>query len=53
MALPIWAYFMKSVYRDTSLGYRQDATFGLPEGYNPCQQEDAGPNGYGIDDVFE
>lgn len=27
VALPIWAYYMKKVYRDASLGYRQDEKF--------------------------
>lgn len=29
VALPIWAYYMKKVYRDAALGYRQDETFKL------------------------
>lgn len=53
MALPIWAYYMKRIYRDKSLGYRADASFGLPEGYNPCHQDDANMDEFGIDEVFE
>lgn len=53
MALPIWANFMKRVYKDASLGYKPDATFGLPEGYNPCQREDADVDEFGIGEVYE
>lgn len=53
MALPIWANFMKRVYKDASLGYKTDASFGLPEGYNPCAKDDQGEGGFGIDDVYE
>ena len=52
MALPIWAYFMKKVYRDKSLPYDPDAKFNLPEGFNPCQKEDDMVE-YGIDEVYE
>lgn len=52
MALPIWAYYMKKVYRDRSLGYDTQSKFGLPEGYNPCANiAEEQPNG--IDEVFE
>lgn len=53
MALPIWAYFMRKVYRDITLGYSDKATFGLPANFDPCLKED---NGYGddqIDEVYE
>lgn len=53
MALPIWAYFMKRLYKDPSLGYKKEASFGLPEGYNPCRQEDDNMGQFGIDEVFE
>lgn len=53
MALPIWANFMKRVYKDASLGYKTDASFGLPEGYNPCAKDDQDEGGFGIDDVYE
>ena len=36
MALPIFAYYMKKVYADSSLGYNENAVFDLDEGYNPC-----------------
>ena len=54
MALPIWAYYMKKVYADKSLGYSPDVKFDVPEDFNPCQSE--GENDideFGIDEVFE
>lgn len=53
MALPIWAYFMKKVYRDSSLGYSEDAKFDIPEDYNPCYHNNPYTNETGIEDVFE
>ena len=53
MALPIWAYFMKKVYKDVSLGYSKDASFGVPEDFNPCQKEIEDDGDADIDDVFE
>lgn len=53
MALPIWAYFMTKVYRDKSLGYSKDATFGVPEDFNPCQKDPDADENSDIDDVFE
>ncbi len=35
-ALPIWAYYMIKVYRDKSLGYRQDEAFHIPKDFNLC-----------------
>ncbi len=52
MALPIWAYFMKKVYADTSLPYSQNAKFDLPDGYDPCAS-DYNDTGFGIDEVYE
>ena len=52
MALPIWAYFMKKVYRDRSLPYNPEAKFNLPEGFDPCKKDDADTE-YGIDEVYE
>lgn len=52
MALPIWAYFMKKVFADPSLPYDPNATFGLPEDYNPCASDDEYMDG-GIDEVYE
>lgn len=36
MALPIWAYFMRKVYRDKSLPYDPNIKFDIPDGYDPC-----------------
>lgn len=36
MALPVWALYMKKVFADRSLPYRQDEKFELPVGYDPC-----------------
>ena len=52
MALPIWAYFMKKVYRDSSLPYAPNSKFNLPEGFDPCAK-DADDMEYGIDEVYE
>ena len=53
MALPIWAYYMKKVYRDRALGYNNKASFGLPEGFDPCPKQDADNTAYQIDEVYE
>ena len=58
MALPVFAYYMQRLYKDKTLGYSADATFDLPEGYNPCQSaaalpEEESPEGAGIEDIFE
>ena len=53
MALPIWAYFMKKVYRDISLPYSPTATFDIPEDFNPCQKRDDDTDENGIDEVYE
>lgn len=34
MALPIWGYYMKQVYADTTLGITQEDSFERPEGYD-------------------
>ena len=38
-ALPIWAYYMKKVYRDRTLGYSQDEKFDIPEA-KPAEDEE-------------
>ena len=35
-ALPIYGLYMKRVYGDKSLPYRQDAKFQFPDGFSPC-----------------
>ena len=53
MALPIWAYYMKKVFADRSLGYDPNEKFNIPEDFNPCASEfdDYVPGG--IEEVFE
>lgn len=53
MALPIWAYYMKKVFADRSLGYDPKEKFDIPEGYNPCasKADEFGLNG--IEEVYE
>lgn len=53
MALPIWAYYMKKVFADKSLGYDPNEKFDIPEDFNPCSSEldDYLPGG--IEEVFE
>ena len=53
MALPIWAYFMKKVYRDQSLPYDSTAVFDVPEDFNPCGHEDMTTEPTEIDEVYE
>lgn len=53
MALPIWAYYMKKVYRDRALGYNNKVSFGLPKGFDPCPKQDADNTAYQIDEVYE
>lgn len=65
-ALPIWAYYMIKVYRDKSLGYRQDETFSVPQDFDPCSSgtgSDARPDSTatapppnstpGVDGIFD
>ncbi len=49
MALPIYGLFMKKVYADKNLPYRQDVRFIFPEGLDLCQTEYLGPVGGGGD----
>ena len=53
MALPIYAYFMKKVYRNTALPYRPDDVFDLPEGFDGCSEAVSQDDMMGIEDVFE
>ncbi|MFA6718692.1 MAG: transglycosylase domain-containing protein [Prevotella sp.] len=53
MALPIWAYFMKKVYRDKGLPYDSTSVFDVPEDFNPCDREGDIDSEYGIDEVYE
>ena len=59
MALPIWTKYMVKVLGDKSLGYDENETFQLPEGYDPCK-DDVNPEGEnhieepieGLDELF-
>ena len=58
MALPIWAKYMVKVLGDKSLGYDENETFQLSEGFDPCKDSgyedaDAEPaSEMGLDDLF-
>lgn len=58
MALPIWAKYIVKVLGDKSLGYDENETFQLPEGFDPCKDsgyEDADEepaSEMGLDDLF-
>lgn len=52
MALPIYAYYMKKVYRDSMLPYSSSDTFDIPEDYDACaklEEDDFSA----IEDVYE
>lgn len=53
MALPIWAYYMKKVFADHSLGYDPNEKFDIPEDFNPCVSEFDDYSVGGIEEVFE
>ena len=57
MALPVWGLYMQKVYADKTLGYSQEETFQIPEGFDPCGDIlDATSNttsNEGLDDIFE
>lgn len=53
MALPIYAYFMTKVYRNTDLPYRPDAIFDIPEDFDGCSRAMNEDALMGIEDVFE
>lgn len=53
MALPIWAYYMKKVYRDKSLGYNEGAKFDIPDDFNPCYHPYSEQNESDIEDVYQ
>lgn len=53
MALPIWAYYMKKVFADRSLGYDPNEKFDIPEDFNPCVSEFDDYSAGSIEEVFE
>ena len=56
-ALPIVAQYMQQVYKDSKLGYSEDAVFDLPPGFDPCplSGESLGESGAenDIDEIYE
>ena len=56
MALPIFAYYMQSIYKDQTLGYSEDDVFDVPKDFNPCPSEGTivdGEEGESLEDIFE
>jgi penicillin-binding protein 1A len=56
MALPIFAYYMQSIYKDQALGYSEDDVFDVPADFNPCPSEGTivdGEEGESLEDIFE
>lgn len=53
MALPIWAYYMKKVFADRSLGYNPNEKFDIPEDFNPCVTDDGVDSRYSIENIYE
>jgi penicillin-binding protein 1A len=53
MALPIWAYFMKKIYKDSTLPYDSTAVFDVPEDFNPCAKDKDEGGDLSINDVYE
>ena len=56
MALPIFAYYMQSIYKDKTLGYTEDEVFDVPKDFNPCPSEGAMTDegeGESLEDIFE
>jgi penicillin-binding protein 1A len=56
MALPVFAYYMQSIYKDKTLGYSEDEVFDVPTGFNPCSVEGASAEdgeGESLEEVFE
>ena len=55
MALPIWTKYMVKVLGDKSLGYDENETFQLPEGYDPCKDDvnlEGDTHIEGLDELF-
>ena len=52
-ALPVFALYMQQVYKDSQLGYNENAIFDLPAGYNPCSFVDEALDVGGGDDDLE
>ena len=53
MALPVFALYMQRVYKDTRLGYNEEAVFDLPAGYNPCRGDESEMSDIDAEEGFE
>ncbi len=53
MALPVYAAFIKKVYANEMLPYRENALFDLPEGYNGCETTSEEDDFMDIENVYE
>lgn len=53
MALPIWIKFMKKVYNDPTLKYKQTEKFNIPDGFDPCGSSPPSPDAPEMDDFSE
>ena len=53
MALPIFALYMQNVYKDSQLGYNENAIFDLPSGYDPCSFVEDALEANDIEEIFE
>ena len=53
MALPIFALYMQNVYKDSQLGYNENAIFDLPVGYDPCSFVEEALEANDIEEIFE
>ncbi len=57
MALPVFALYMRKLYKDKRLGYSESAVFDMPAGYNPCAIDESGvqdlDSSESIEDIFE
>lgn len=52
-ALPVWAYYMRKVYADRTLGYIEDEKFDIPEDFNPCYTPNSQSNEASVEDVYQ
>jgi penicillin-binding protein 1A len=61
MALPIWAYYMQKIYKDSTLEYSTSVPFDFPTDFIPCDKskdgngndEAEGGSGINLDEVYE
>lgn len=53
MALPVYAYFIKKVYADSSLPYKSTDVFDIPEDFDGCRKAADQDDFMDIEDVYE